>query len=761
MVRLFNPMTLDAWDSTIDGFRLSFCILHSALKKATMSSKLSQLVRFGASKPTFTKYGSYHHLRVLTVEDFDHLLNLEDGRWMATSCPLFGLNADPTFLAFLDADGNGRIISDDVRSAVRWLHERLKPSETWTKRQPKLPLNLINTDHLDGRLLEKTARRVLGNLKDADASEISLEQVRDRQRIMAQADYNGDGVIPPQVISHPETAQFVTELVAKLGGVADAGGAKGVNEAMLDQFAKEANAYLQWHAQGVSADANPVMPFGDLTPSMFQALAAIRDKVEQFFAQCALVRFDARMTERMRLRNDELDQLDYKSKEGILERLRIAPIATPNPEGRLPLKANFNEFYQTALEAFRNRVVLPIFGEIVDLGESQWRTMVQQFSAYETWLRAKPNTALESLGIEKLQAYLNASYAETVRALIAADKAVAAELQQLQNLEKLILYHQWLFEFVNNYVNFRRLFDANRRAIFEMGTLILGGGCFTFSVKVDNRNNHATIGKNSGIYLLYLQITGARPEDNFEIAVPVTSGNSQGFYVGRRGVFFSVGGRELDAQIVHIVENPISFWELIKEPFRRFGSIITTRLDQLTTTIQKDAETSIGKVGTTVETQIQTGIREAPQAAAQRPVAATVAPPPSEVVRSEPTRHSGTVRDLMIGTGFLVAGVGTALKLLSDAARQLSQPQTLRTLLMIIGVFVGVIVFVTAINAWQKVRRRDLGVVLQASGWAINGRVRLTRALARFFCFRAPLPKKAIKRREAWRFWLGANDDAH
>ena len=106
-------------------------------------------------KPIFDNYGGCYHLRLSTVEDLKHLLTLDDGRWMATSCPLFGLNVDLAFLKFLDADGNGRIISDEVRAAVRWSLERLHLSETWTTQQSHLPLQLINTGHPDGKALDK------------------------------------------------------------------------------------------------------------------------------------------------------------------------------------------------------------------------------------------------------------------------------------------------------------------------------------------------------------------------------------------------------------------------------------------------------------------------------------------------------------------------------------------------------------------------------------------------------------------------------
>ncbi|MBI1925963.1 hypothetical protein HYR99_17135 [Candidatus Poribacteria bacterium] len=291
-------------------------------------------------KPVFDNYGGCYHLRLSGVEDLAHLLTLDDGRWMATSCPLFGLNVDPAFLKFLDADGNGRIISDEVRAAVRWSLERLHRSETWTTRQSHLPLHLINTDHPDGKALESAACCLLENLKLNDAQEITLEQVQNCQKVMAQAAYNGDGVIPPEVVEDAEAAQFARDLIATFGGVPDASGLKGVNEALLDQFKKEASAYLQWHAQGIIPEgetATEIMPFGAATPAMFQAVAAIRDKVEQFFIQCALIRFDPRTGERMRLQDEELAKFDYSNQEAIRERLRIAPLAAPTSAGVLPL----------------------------------------------------------------------------------------------------------------------------------------------------------------------------------------------------------------------------------------------------------------------------------------------------------------------------------------------------------------------------------------------------------------------------------------
>lgn len=670
---------------------------------------------------------------------------------MATSCPIFGLSVDPAFLRFVDADGNGRIISNELREALRWLSRFLKPAGTWLKRQPNLPINLINTDLPEGKALESAARRVIKNLKLKDATEVSLGQVRNRQLIMAQADYNGDGIIPPEVVKDPGAMQFVRDIITVFGGIADTGGLKGVNEALLDQFRKEASAYLQWYTQGIIPEGQTettVMPFGASTPRVFQATAAIRDKLEQFFTQCALVQYDPRTVERIWHKDAETANIDYSDRQSIVEHLRLAPLARPNANGILPLDESVNAFYHDSIKNFLDQLVIPMFGAgTTTLTEAQWRQVLDKFAPYEAWLKAEPDTAVESLGVDKLRSYLDSSYGKTIRDMIARDKSVASEIQQLQNLEKLILYHQWLSEFVNNYVSFPRLFDPGKRAIFEMGTLVLGGYEFAFSIKVENRTVHSSLARNSGICLLYLQITGSRPEDNYEIAVPVTKGSAKNIYVGKRGVFFTVAGRELDAQIVQIVENPISLWQSIKEPFRRVKAMLGARFSQISSSIQKESEKTI--IGTPPKQQsFQVGAilaqDESGQSGSSAPASQT-RPVESSDTSQETSRSSGTARDMMIGVGLLVAGLGTAIKFLADAAKQLTQPRTLQVLLIMIGVFILVSILATGASAWWKLRQRDLGGLLQASGWAINGRMRLIRPMARFFCRKTRIPKGSRK----------------
>ncbi len=87
--------------------------------------------------------------------------------------------------------------------------------------------------------------------------------------------------------------------------------------------------------------------------------------------------------------------------------------------------------------------------------------------------------------------------------------------------------------------------------------------------------------------------------------------------------------------------------------------------------------------------------------------------------------------------------MATALKFVVDAAKQLTQPRTLQVLSLMIGIFIVISILIATISALKKLRQRDLGVLLQASGWAINGRMRLIRSMARLLCRKTRIPKGA------------------
>jgi hypothetical protein len=51
---------------------------------------------------------------------------------------------------------------------------------------------------------------------------------------------------------------------------------------------------------------------------------------------------------------------------------------------------------------------------------------------------------------------------------------------------------------------------------------------------------------------------------------------------------------------------------------------------------------------------------------------------------------------------------------------------------------------VSALAGWLKLRRRDMSLLLEASGWAVNLQMKITRRVAPLFAYTPALPKDAL-----------------
>jgi len=323
------------------------------------------------------------------------------------------------------------------------------------------------------------------------------------------------------------------------------------------------------------------------------------------------------------------------------------------------------------------------------------------FAGYCSWLGNKQGEAVERLDDGTLKAYLTGPYRNRVNQLIATDKAVAQELEQIHNVEKLILYQRWLMEFANNFVSFPMLYDQNHRSLIEMGTLIIDGRELTFTIRVGDRQMHRTVAESSFMYLLYVELTGKEDKsDKFDVVAAVSSGDAGGLRIGKRGIFFTIDGREWDAQVVDIVSNPVSMWEFLKAPFQQVTDFMKRQVERFSKTQQAKIET-------------------------------TLSAPPS----------AAATRDLLLGGSIAIAALGSTFALMTNL---LSKVKTYHILYTILGIAFVVLV-PGFIMGFLKLKRRDMSAILEASGWAINIRMKMTRSLGRLFTRRPKVPKDARK----------------
>jgi hypothetical protein len=656
---------------------------------------------------TFSLYGNAPHLRLEAASDLEKTLVLDEAHWVATSAPVDTFNTDPAFLSLLDANGDGRISCHDVRDAVRWLLGVLSDLSGVSDASSTLRLSAVNRETSDGTNIASAAGKVLAKIGKPGAEEISLAELRKVKQQSEAVPISESGVVLPDAADEPGIQQFIRDILATAGGVPHPSGNLGVDTDTLNRFLQAVKGFLNWQALGqIPADSQQtdIMPLGKQTGAAYAALTPLKAKLDQYFAQCLALVLDDRFSQNMGWTEAELQSLDLDDPAVIEEVLQKAPLAKATPERTLNLAAAINPFYVERVETFFRETVKPVLGERQSLNAREWQELRQLFSAHENWLQGKNGAMVEPLGAEKLQAYLEPRYAKIVADLIADSRGTAIIMDNLRLIEKVLLFQCHLLRFANNFVSFPELYDTRARALFELGSLVMDGRRFNFAVRVANRAEHVNVAKTSSLCVLYATVMPKDGRPAYEISVPVTSGNKGNLCLGKRGVFYDVDGRENDARILDIIENPISFWEALLSPFKRIGKLLSGKIEAWTTASGNKLENTTSAAFTQVG-QPHPGTPTAPAPAG-----------------------SGAAGMLM-GAGVATAALGSATAYI---AKTLAETSWLAILTGVLGAVLLVLI-PTGIIAFFKLRRRDLSAILEGSGWAINARMRLTSKQGRFF----------------------------
>ena len=531
------------------------------------------------------------------------------------------------------------------------------------------------------------------------------------------------GIVLPRATDDPTIRQFVEDLVATMGGVEHPSGDTGLDAAHLSQFLVAAEAYLAWDEQGRPSDEHgptEILPVGPATAEAFAVLAAVRDKLDQYFAQCQAVTLDDRLVDRIAgtVDNDHTDFTDVADLRALLQR---APLSRPCAERTLRFDEPINPCYADVVARLREQVLGPMLGNGDQLTHQQWQHTKQTFAAYETWLNDPRGAELAPLGPEKIRRYLDARTPDAVRDLIAHRKQTAFVLDNIRALEKLILFQANILQLANNFISFPDLYDPARRALFERGTAIIDGRRFTFAVTVRDRAEHAKIAVTSSIYVMYLDLVRQDSKGKHCVAVPVTAGAPGNLCVGKRGIFEDIEGRQWDARIVQILENPIGLGGAIAAPYRRLTKMFVGKIDALTSTAEKQFDESAERTMSAV-----TAAETPPAGAATGGLAAG---------------------SMLLGGGVAVASLLAAIGFVATVVQENGK----EVLLGVAGAML-VLMLPTTIRSFLKLRHRDLSAILEGTGWAINARMRLTRRQALTFTTRPPYPKGWPDRRVAG--WL-------
>lgn len=678
--------------------------------------------------------GGIFQVQLESVKDLEALATLDPKLWVALSCPVNDLEIDRRTLSLIDYDEDGRVRIEEMRNAVAWTLKRLsKPDSLFTGGD--LPLDAINTEDPEGEKLLASAKQILANMGEADATSISVQQAANTAKIYGQSRLNGDGVIAKDATDSEELQNLIEEIMDCLGAETDRSGEPGINQKKLDTFLAELKTYETWWTQGEvdSAEGEAIFPLGATTPEAFKHLCAVERKIDDFFARCQLAAFDTRAEEPLNHDVSLYKQIateDFSASRKDIEQL---PLAKVSATSTVPILEGINPEWRQRMRTLCDEVIRPLnigTGDSLELDE--WQTIKQRFAAYRKWRESKPETKTEKLSITRVRDILDSDLGEQLAALLAEDHALAPRMKSVDAVEKLARFHRDLIQVLNNFVNFNDFYDESQAAIFQAGTLYLDGRECRLCLRVGNPAKHAVLATLSRAFVAYCECRRKDSKAKFYVAAVFSAGDSANLIVGRNGIFRDGQDRLWDTTIVRLIENPISIREAFLMPYVRVGRFIGDKLEKWAVTRDK-----------AMQKQMQTGVESVSSQSATTDKS------------NKGNGNIGGVAGMLAAGGIALGAVGAGLASLFDTMKALAWWE----LPLVIGGVILMISLPSMIIAWLKIRKRTLAPLLDASGWAVNGRTLISAKLGRSLTTRATLPISAscqFDDRAQVRYWLQA-----
>ncbi|MBO4492201.1 MAG: hypothetical protein J5944_12690 [Lentisphaeria bacterium] len=659
----------------------------------------------------FQRLGGSFQLLVEKPSDLTFIPDLNDALWAMTSARCGAFRSDPDFLAMLDSDKNGRIRVNEVKEAVRWMTSLLTDFDGVMKGADTLRLNAVNRNNPEGREIIRTIRVALANLGVPDAQEITLAQICDQKNIIADALQNGDGIIPPDPVQDPKSRDCIRLIMKFVSSRKDLSGVEGVGTEDLDAFLSQAQAVLDWR-DACEKDRGRILPYGEKTDAVYASFRKIEEKVSAFFRNCeALALSDADGAART-APGIQVDPMDDSSVDAFLSRAPLAPV---NRDRILKLDEVRHPQWREAVLAFFEG--LPDNPER-EINADLWKKICSTLAPYGAWISARPASRLTEVDASLLRSILDSGTPGHIRTLIRRDTDVNKNLQNCSQVRKLILFQKNMMRFLNNYVTLNELFDDETPSLIQSGRLVMDGRCFSLCMIVADPAMHKKIAEASNICVMYLDaVTGVGPtEKKIKIAAAVTSGHMRHLFVGKSGLFYSADGTLWDATIFDFIQQPVSIREALVMPFYKFADFLQKQADKFFSARSKQYEDTLAK-------DIQS------KSALPTP---TAAPAPQQP--QQPPAFSGSM--VLMGGGVGIAAIGSAFAFMAKSIQGISVGSVLAVFLGILLIFGGPIILISL----NKLFRRNLSIFFEANGFALNGQMRLSLRMGRFFTYTPRLP---------------------
>ncbi len=671
----------------------------------------------------FFRAGGVDQVSLRDGKDVLSLKELDQKLWVALAMPVTGVDLDPDTLGLMDLDNDGRIRVVDVLAAIEWIKSTFKNPDDILISRDEVELSAL----ADIKVIT-AAKHMLKGLGKPDASSISVADATAIAKAFSETVLNGDSIVIPASTQLTELTKCIEDGITCVGGVMDRSGKLGLDQAKADELFTAVDQRVAWLTRGKDPT---LLPLGPATAAAAAAVDGVREKIEDYFTRCKVAAYDTRGASTLSGQDAELIALSTRSLSAGDSELARLPLAKIDPHARLPLRTGVNPAWAAQLTAFVELAVTPILGARDVLTPADFDSVIGKLAAYHSYRKEEPTTKVDALTADWLETLSRPELRAQLQDLIAKDAALSSEYEQISSVTKAVRLQRDFGRLLRNFVNFSD-FYTKRDAVFQAGTLYIDARALHLCVPVADVAKHAALASSADAYLIYLDIT--RKGESQHIAAALTNGDPDNIFVGRNGVFYDRDGNDWDATVTKVIGNPISIREAFFSPYKKLAKAIEDTVQKRAAAADAESGARVQGVGTTVATADKTAVDPAPAPATRKIDLGTVA-----------------------AIGVAIGGIGTLVGALLGTMFGLGMwlPLGLIALVLLISA-------PAMILAWVKLRRRNLGPILDANGWAINNRARINVAFGAALTELAALPKgsgRTLKdpyadKRVAWKRWV-------
>ena len=661
----------------------------------------------------FFRAGGVDQVELKTGADLVALSQLNQELWVALSCPVAGLEFDDRTLALIDTDKDGRVRAPELLRAISWTRSVLSDIEELSVPHQALQLSSINVDEAEGKLIEKTVRALLKSIGKGTSSTLSFDELSEALDKFNHQTENGDGVVPAETT---DDESLKTAISVILTGIVepnqDRSGHPGVTKEQVEAFFAALRARRDWLAQALNEGRDVL---GPETLSKITTFFAVSAKIDDFYARVRAVSFDGRALDAMNREQTAYLSIGQQVLDARAKEFEDFPLAHVAAGATLPLGSGLNPAWMDRIYAFEENIVHPLLGREDYLTEQDYRDLVTKLTPQLDYQKQKPTSTWDGVHLADVAAWLDTDVQQRLLDLVAADSEAADTAGAIELVEKLVRFKRGLLRLANNFVAFRDFYEPGQVAIFQIGSLYIDQRVLRLVVRVNDPTRHIALGPLAATYLLYCDVKNAKGE-KMSIVAAVTDGDVDHLSVGRNAIFYDRRGGDWDATVTRIVEQPISLRQAFWAPYKKFVRLI---------------EDQINKRAAAAEAESNAGVEA--QAASADAISK------GDVKKPAPAPKKMDI-GVVAALGVAVGGITAALGVFLDAFLGLGPwiPLGILGLILIISL-------PSVAVAGLKLRRRNIGPLLDANGWAINVLPRVNMRLGQTFTTLARLPEGSAR----------------